>query len=126
VDYESAVLTSLGPDRILAVISGLQNQAPALKDAIAKLGELTASIGKAGGRRRELDAERKKIADDQDRIRKNLASAGQSSDLGKRYIDALKAGEDRLEAISAEEAKIEAAVAAKTKEAEAVAQALSL
>ena len=126
LDYESATLSSLAPDRIVAAISGLENQTPALKEAIAKLGELAAGIGKANAHRRALDAERKKIGEDQDRIRKNLASTGASSDLGRRYLDTLKSQEDRLAAIAAEEKTIEQDIAAKMKEAEGVAQALVL
>ena len=76
MDYESVTLSSMAPDRIVAVISGLENQTPALKETIAKLGVLAGDIGKANAHKRELEAERKKIAEDQDRIRKNLASAG--------------------------------------------------
>ncbi len=126
VDYESISLTSLGPDRILAVVSGLQNQTPALKEAIAKLGALTGDISKANARRRELDAERRNIAGDQDRIRKNLVSTGASSDLGRRYLDTLRIQEDRFAAIAGEEKAIDEFIAAKTKEAEGVAQALTL
>jgi hypothetical protein len=126
VDYESVTLSSLAPDRIAAVISGLENQTPALKEAIAKLGVLAADIGKANTHKRELEAERKKIADDQDRIRKNLASTGSGSDLGRHYLDTLKSQEDRLTAIAAEEKAIEQEVAGKMKEAEGVAQALVL
>jgi hypothetical protein len=126
LDYESVTLSSLAPDRIVAAISGLENQTPALKEAIAKLGELAAGIGKANAHRRALDAERKKIGEDQDRIRKNLASTGASSDLGRHYLDTLKSQEDRLAAIAAEEKTIEQDIAAKMKEAEGVAQALVL
>jgi hypothetical protein len=126
LDYESVTLSSLAPDRIVAAISGLENQTPALKEAIAKLGELAAGIGKANAHKRALDAERKKIGEDQDRIRKNLTSTGASSDLGRRYLDTLKSQEDRLAAIAAEEKTIEQDVAAKMKEAEGVAQALVL
>ena len=45
MDYESVTLSSLAPDRIVAAISGLENQTPALKEAIAKLGELATGIG---------------------------------------------------------------------------------
>jgi hypothetical protein len=83
VDHESVTLTSLAPDRLIAVISGLQNQTQGVKDAIAKLGVLAGDISKAHAQKRELDAERKKISDDQDRIRKNLTSVGASSDLGQ-------------------------------------------
>ena len=126
IDHESVTLSSLGADRMLATISGLENQTPALKEAIAKLSGLTADINKAIGRRRELDAERRKIADDQDRIRKNLTSTGQGSDLGRRYLDTLRTQEDRLAAIGTEETAIDADLTSKTKAAEDVARALVL
>ncbi len=126
MDYESVILSSLAPDRIVAVISGLENQTPALKEAIAKLGALAGDIGKANLHKRELDGERKKIAEDQDRIRKNLASTGSGSDLGRHYLDTLKSQEDRLAAIATEEKSIEQDIAGKMKEAEGVAQALVL
>ena len=126
VGYESVTLSSLAPDRIVAVISGLENQTPALKEVIAKLGAFAGDIGKANAHKRELDTERQKIASDQDRIRKNLASIGSSSDLGRHYLDTLKSQEDRLTAIAAEEKAIEQEIAAKMKEAEGVAQALVL
>jgi hypothetical protein len=126
LDYESVTLSSLAPDRIVAVISGLENQTPALKEAIAKLGALAAGIGKANTHRRELEGERKKISEDQDRIRKNLASAGAGSDLGRRYLETLKTQEDRLAAIGIEEKAIEQDIAAQMKEAEGIAQAIVL
>jgi hypothetical protein len=126
LDYESVTLTSLAPDRIVTVISGLENQTPALKEAIAKLGALAGDIGKANTHRRELEGERKKISDDQDRIRKNLASAGASSDLGRRYLETLKTQEDRLAAIATEEKGIDQEIAAKMKEAEGIAEAIVL
>jgi len=126
LDYESIALTSLAPDAILAAINGLENQTPELKEAISKLGALTGEIGKARVHKRELDAERQKIAGDQDRIRKNLASTGSSSDLGRRYLDTLRSEEDRLVAIAAEEKAADEQIAAKTKAAEDVAQGLVL
>jgi hypothetical protein len=125
-DYQSVSLTSLAPDRILATVSGLQNETPALKEAITKLSAVVGDITKINARKRELEGERKKIGDDQERIRKNLASVGQSSDLGRRYIDALKAQEDRLTAIAAEEKKLDDDLAGKTKKAEEIAQDLVL
>ena len=70
VEYESVVLTTLGPDRMLSIMGSLQNQAPALKEAIAKLSALTGGIAKANARRRDLETERRQIGDDQDRIRR--------------------------------------------------------
>jgi hypothetical protein len=126
LDHESVILSSMAPDRIVAVISGLENQTPALKEAIGKLGGLAAAIAKANAHKRELETEREKIAEDQDRIRRNLASTGSSSDLGRHYLDTLKNQEDRLAAITTEEKAIEQDIAAKMKEAEVVAKALVL
>ena len=83
-------------------------------------------MAKINAHKRELDVERKRIGDDQERIRKNLASVGQSSDLGRRYLDTLKAQEDRLVAIATEDKKLDDDLAAKTKRAEDVAEALVL
>ena len=126
IDYQTVSLTSLAPDQILATVSGLQNETPALKEAITKLGAVIGDITKINARRRELEAERKKIGDDQERIRKNLASVGQSSDLGRRYLDTLKTQEDRLAAIGTEEKKLDDDLVGKTKHAEDIAQALVL
>ena len=125
-DYQTVSLTSLAPDRILSTVSGLQNETPALKDAVAKLGAVVGDMAKINAHKRELDAERKRIGDDQERIRKNLASVGQSSDLGRRYLDTLKAQEDRLVAIATEDKKLDDDLAAKTKRAEDIAEALVL
>ncbi|MFY9876454.1 MAG: DUF4139 domain-containing protein [Rhodomicrobium sp.] len=125
-DYQMVSLTSLAPDRILATVSGLQNETGALKEAITKLSAVVGDITKANARKRELESEKKKIGDDQERIRKNLASVGQSSDLGRRYLDTLKAQEDRLAAIAAEEKKLDDDLAGKTKKAEEIAQDLAL
>jgi hypothetical protein len=126
VDHESVTLTSLAPDRLIAMISGLQNQTQAVKDTIAKLGVLAGEISKAHANKRELEAERKKIGEDQDRIRKNLVSAGAGSDLGRRYLDTLKTQEDRLVAIATEEKSLDQTITDRTKAAEEVAQALVL
>ncbi len=125
-DYQMVSLTSLAPDRILATVSGLQNETGALKEAITKLSAVVGDITKANARKWELESEKKKIGDDQERIRKNLASVGQSSDLGRRYLDTLKAQEDRLAAIAAEEKKLDDGLAGKTKKAEEIAQDLAL
>jgi hypothetical protein len=126
VDHERVELSSLAPDRLAAVISGLENQTPALKETIAKLGALAGDVAKLHAHIRELDQERKKIANDQDRLRKNLASVGAGSDLGSRYLGALKNQEDRLAAIDVDEKATEQTLAGKTKAAEDIALALSL
>lgn len=123
---ETVMLTDMAPDGILTAISGLENESPALKETIARLGELVAQINKAEKRREEFDAERKKIDEDQQRIRQNLSSVGQSSDLGRRYLDTLKKQEDRLAALEDAGKAVDKEVEAKRAAAEELARALKL
>jgi hypothetical protein len=125
-DRQTLALTTLAPEDILARIRGLQNESAALKDAVAKLGVIVNDINKARAQRGQLEAERKKIAEDQDRIRRNLASVGQGSDLGRRYIDNLKVQEDRLAEIARNDSALETDIAVKRQAAEDVARQLTL
>ncbi|MGA2128617.1 MAG: DUF4139 domain-containing protein [Xanthobacteraceae bacterium] len=126
VDSQTVALTTLAPEDILARIRGLQNESAALKDTIARLGAIVNDINKARAQRGQLDAESKKIADDQERIRRNLQSVGQGSDLGRRYLDSLKSQEDRLAEIARIGVTLEADIAAKRQAAEDVARQLTL
>jgi hypothetical protein len=125
-DSQTLALTTLAPEDILARIRGLQNESTALKDAVGKLGAIVNDINKARAQRGQLEAERKKIAEDQDRIRRNLASVGQGSDLGRRYIDNLKVQEDRLAEIARNDSALEVDIAVKRQAAEDVARQLTL
>lgn len=53
----------------------------------------------------QLEAERKQIVDDQQRLRQNLAAVERTSELYSRYIKKLTEQETRLEAITTESAK---------------------
>jgi hypothetical protein len=125
-DSETVVLTTLAPEAMLARIRGLQNEGAAVKDAVARLGAIVNDINKARAQRTQLEAERKKIADDQDRIRQNLQAVGQGSDLSRRYLDTLKSQEDRLAEINRIDATMEREIAAKRQSAEELAQHLTL
>ena len=126
VDAETITLTELGPEDILARLRGLENENAAVRDTVAKLGALVAEMTKAKSQRLQLDAERKKIADDQERIRRNLQSAGQGSDLGRRYLDMLKSQEDRLAEINRADKAFETEIAGKRQAAEELARQLKL
>jgi hypothetical protein len=76
VEHETITFSTLAPEQILATITGLDNASPALKDAAVKLGGLVADLNNATARRAELATEAKRIADDQERIRQNLAAVG--------------------------------------------------
>jgi hypothetical protein len=125
-DSETVILTTLAPEDMLARIRGLQNEGAGVKDAVAKLGAIVNDINKARTQRTQLDAERKKISDDQNRIRQNLQSVGPGSDLGRRYLDTLKSQEDRLAEINKIDAAMDNEIAAKRQSAEELARHLTL
>jgi hypothetical protein len=125
-DSQTVILTTLAAEDMLAQIRGLQNESAALNDTVAKLGAIVNDINKARTQRTQLEAERKKIADDQNRIRQNLQSVGQGSDLGRRYLQTLKSQEDRLAEINGIDAKMENEIAANRQSAEELARHLTL
>jgi len=125
-DQQVVTLLTLPTDEILARVRGLDNESPALKETVDRLAEVIADINRARAQKAQIEAERKKIAEDQDRIRKNLASAGQSSDLGRRYLDTLRQQEDRLGELAKSEAALDEAIVQKRKAAEDVARRLKL
>jgi hypothetical protein len=126
IDSQTVVLTTLAPQEMLAHISNLQNESAALKDAVAKLGVVVSEIGKVRTQRTQLEAERKKIADDQERVRRNLQSVGAGSDLGRRYLDTLKSQEDRLAEIGRIDATLEKTLATQRQVAEELVKQLKL
>jgi hypothetical protein len=125
VDSEEVQLTTLGTEDILSKINGLQNESVSLKETVARLSAIVDGISKAEFRRKALDDERQKITDDQDRIRSNLQSVGQGSNLGQRYIDALKSQEDRLAEIARLDSALEKDIGAKRQAAEDLAHNLT-
>jgi hypothetical protein len=125
-DSQTVILTTLAAEDMLAQIRGLQNESAALKDTVAKLGAIVNDINKARTQRTQLEAERKKIAEDQNRIRQNLQSVGQGSDLGRRYLETLKSQEDRLAEINGIDATMENEIAAKRQSADELARHLTL
>jgi hypothetical protein len=125
-DSQTVVLTTLAAEDMLTRIRGLQNESAALKDTVARLSAIVNDISVARTSRTQLEAERKKIVDDQNRIRQNLQSVGQGSDLGRRYLDTLKSQEDRLTEIDKADAKLESDIAAKRQAAADLARRLTL
>jgi hypothetical protein len=126
VDSDSVLLTTLAAEEILARVRGLQNESEAFKATVAKLSSIVSDINKATAQRAQLDSERSKITEDQERIRENLKSVGPGNDLGKRYIDILKGQEDRLAVMAKQDRDAEADIAAKRKNAEDVARQINL
>jgi len=125
-DSQTVILTTLAAEDMLARIRGLENESPALKDTVAKLAAIVNDINKAQARRKELDAERNKIVEDQNRVRQNLQSVGQTSDLGRRYLETLKSQEDRLAEIDRTHQTLESEIAARRVATEELARHLTL
>lgn len=126
LDSETVTLTTLAPEEIFTRIRGLQNESPALKDTLARLSAIVSDIARAQAQRAQFDAERKRIAEDQDRIRRNLQSVGQGSDLGRQYIESLKRQEERLAEIGRAEQALDGDIAAKRQAAAQLARQLTL
>jgi hypothetical protein len=126
LDSERIVLTELDVDDMLVRVRGLENQTPALKAVVAKLTALVEDMNKARAQRSQLDSERQRIVRDQERVRNNLQSVGQASDLGRRYLATLKTQEDRLAEIGALDTKLEKEIEGKTKAAEDAVRQLTL
>ncbi|MFD2185114.1 DUF4139 domain-containing protein [Rhodoplanes azumiensis] len=125
-DRQTVVLTDYAPEEILARIRGLENETPAVKETVLKLGALVGEINRARAERSRLEAERKRIGEDQERLRRNLQSIGANSDLGRRYVDTLKAQEDRLAEIARSEQTLDAEMASKRQAAVEAARQLKL
>ena len=126
VDRETVRLMTLDARQIYTTLRGLENAEEALKKAVADLGAVVAAINDAERKRSQLEKETATISDDQDRIRKNLTSVGQASDIGRRYLDTLRVQEDRIDAIRKELVTLDETIAAKRKEAADIAKRLTL
>lgn len=126
LDSEQIVLTELDVDDMLVKIRGLQNETPALKAVIATLTALVEDMNRSKAQRGQLESERQRIVRDQERVRSNLQSVGQASDLGRRYLATLKTQEDRLAEIATLDAKLDKEIEAKTRAAEAAVRQLTL
>jgi hypothetical protein len=125
-DSQTVTLTDLPIEDILARISGLQSESAGLRDTVARLGAIVADTNKARAQRSQIESERKKLADDQERIRRNLESVGQQSDLGRRYLDMLKTQEDRFAELARSDQALEREIAAKRQSAQELVRELTL
>ena len=106
-------------------IRGLQNESPALKETLAKVAAIVGEINKARSQRTQLEAERKKINEDQERIRRNLQAVGQGSDLATQYVEMLKKQEQRFADIDRVDQALDADIMAKRQAAEQLARVLT-
>lgn len=74
----------------------------AIRAAFQRMGELRVAVDEATRLGRNLDSERDRIYNEQERIRANLASVPEGSDMQRRYLQTLSQQEDRLAVIETE------------------------
>jgi len=97
---QTVALMGQGRDFYLAY-AGNGELSDRLRQALRRMAELRDVVDTHQRRLQDLEAERKVIHEEQQRIRDNLARIPRDSDLYKRYLEKLDAQEDKLEAILA-------------------------
>ncbi|RMH29056.1 MAG: hypothetical protein D6693_02655, partial [Planctomycetota bacterium] len=95
---QSLSIDTIGLDELLGYVrTGKASQA--VYDAVRQAASIRARITDAERAIAAIDAETQGIAQDQDRIRRNMNTVNRQSDLYARYMRKLEAQEDRLESL---------------------------
>lgn len=84
---------------------------PKLRAAFKRMRELRSRLDAHERRQQQLAQERKRIHEEQKRIRNNLARVPRDSDLHKRYIKKLNAQEDALESLLGQSEELRGSIA---------------
>lgn len=98
---ERLQILNLSRDEIRAYAEA-KELSPAIREAFARLGQFLADIDSRQRQIKALDDEQKEIANDQERVRRNLGSVPRDGDLYRRYLGQLSDQEDRLAKIRTE------------------------
>jgi hypothetical protein len=105
------------PQALLLEFQGVEPP-PELRAALARLQELSESVTGLERQLAEAAARRNEIAQDQARLRENLAAVPVESDLARRYLAGLATSEDELTGLAARltglRAELEQATRART------------
>ncbi|NLH79663.1 MAG: DUF4139 domain-containing protein [Phyllobacteriaceae bacterium] len=125
-DVQTVSLGTLGPDDVLVRLRGLENESPALREAIDRLAAVVADVSRQQAQKDRNEEEREKIVADQERIRANLQSVGSGSDLGRRYVDTLRTQENRFGELDRADRAATEAIAARRRDAEKIIETLKL
>ncbi|MCE1238140.1 MAG: DUF4139 domain-containing protein [Hyphomicrobiales bacterium] len=125
-DLQTVTLGALGPDDVLARLRGLENESPALREAVDRLAAVVADISRQQTQKDRNEEEREKIVADQERLRANLQSVGAGSDLGRRYVDTMRTQENRLGELDRADRATTEAIAARRRDAEKIVETLKL
>ncbi len=97
---ETVRIASLPPERMLGYARS-NELSQEVRDAFARMAALQGELGRHQRRLEELEAKRKKIFEEQTRMRNNMARVPRDSDIYRRYLDKLDAQETELERLAA-------------------------
>ena len=89
------------PDRINFFLASNVISAP-VKAALQEIAKQRAAIAALVGQRQAKEARLKEIAEEQNRIRQNMAQLDRASDLYKKYVTKLSEQEDEFDKTTAE------------------------
>jgi hypothetical protein len=120
------VLSGLPAEKIITVVDGLRSNDSELNVTISRITAAVEGIAHVKRQRDGVDHERKQIEEEQARIRTNLQSVGNESDLGRRYIGQMKAQEDQLAELSRSARKLDDDLSQKRDQLEAMVRNLKV
>ena len=112
--FPGRAFDALSREAFAAVLSDTKLE-PAVVERLQKIADAADAVAAEQARIEALDEEKAGIFEDQNRIRENLKSVGQSGDFGKSLVAKLQAQETRLAAIEADKSKARVAQAAARK-----------
>ena len=98
---ETMALSSAPSDRLAAFARNAELDKP-VRDAFARIVALQNDVARHERRLNDIETERAEIAEDQERLRGNLAAVPRESDLQKRYLARLEEQENALDRLRGE------------------------
>jgi signal transduction histidine kinase len=98
---QELLLTNVSADDIVYYLANV-DVSDADRQALQQVQALKAQLSALTAGREDAEAQRNRIAREQDRIRSNMATLARDSDLYKRYVAQLQEQEDQLAALGAE------------------------
>lgn len=112
--FPGRAFETLNRDAFAAVLTDTKLD-PAAIERLQKIADAAEAVAAEQARIEALDEEKNGIFEDQNRVRENLKSVGQTGDFGRSLVVKLQTQETRLAAIEADKGKARAAQAAAKK-----------
>ena len=97
--HQEIRLLDTGSDQIKVFAQAQQFDAKT-REALTRILQLQQAVSEAERKLAQIDSERQDIVQEQDRLRNNLGSVPENSDLQRRYLKTLDRQETELEAIA--------------------------